>query len=175
MVLKDYRKNFEERPYSNPQVTWPYSHAGKNPLKKKPEEESNPVAAVSKHRVPVFDGLPLDWSPEEAVKRLADELDICYFTSGTSSSEKIRCLIIVYGLMITDLLLTKNKRYGNSATDPVSVFARDVSTRDRLRVRMDDKVSRLMRGGDFGDKEDPRVDLTGYLLLDLILDYLEKN
>lgn len=61
------------------------------------------------------------------------------------------------------LLCEKNKAYGNSALDPVRVFSRASAT-EQLRVRIDDKLSRLQRG-DPNDNEDTKLDLVGYLLL----------
>jgi len=63
-------------------------------------------------------------------------------------------------------LLAKNAAYGDSALNPVRVFSK-ASTEEQIRVRLDDKLSRLQRGSAFGD-EDTLMDLTGYLLLLLI-------
>lgn len=63
---------------------------------------------------------------------------------------------------VRDLLLRKNAAYGNSALDPVRVFSR-ADRLEQLRVRIDDKLSRLARGR--GDDEDTELDLIGYLLL----------
>lgn len=60
-------------------------------------------------------------------------------------------------------LLEKNRAYGNSALEPVRVFSRADSA-EQIRVRIDDKLSRLMRGGEFpGD--DTVLDLIGYFIL----------
>ncbi len=61
------------------------------------------------------------------------------------------------------MLLAKNEAYGNSALDPVRIFARDLSTDAQIRVRIDDKLSRLARGQAAG--EDVIADLMGYLVL----------
>ena len=63
---------------------------------------------------------------------------------------------------VKELLLEKNRAYGNSALEPVRVFSR-ASTTEQLRVRIDDKLSRLVRGSDAG--EDVELDLIGYLVL----------
>jgi hypothetical protein len=63
---------------------------------------------------------------------------------------------------IGDLLKSKNRAYGNSALDPVRVFSK-ASTSEQLRVRLDDKLSRLARGSAAG--EDVETDLMGYLVL----------
>lgn len=59
-------------------------------------------------------------------------------------------------------LTTKNQAYGNSALNPVRVFSKS-NTTEQLRVRIDDKLSRIARGHDAG--EDTVHDLIGYLVL----------
>lgn len=66
---------------------------------------------------------------------------------------------------VKTLLMSKNEAYGNSALDPVMCFSK-LSASERLRVRMDDKISRLLRGSDAG--EDTRFDMLGYLVIDRI-------
>lgn len=63
---------------------------------------------------------------------------------------------------LRELLLDKNRAYGNSALEPVRVFSR-ASVVEQLLVRIDDKLSRLSRGSDAG--EDVELDLIGYLVL----------
>lgn len=60
------------------------------------------------------------------------------------------------------MLLERNRAYGDSALNPVRVFSK-ASTDEQLRVRLDDKLSRLSRGQAAG--EDPEWDLMGYLVL----------
>jgi hypothetical protein len=60
------------------------------------------------------------------------------------------------------MLLAKNEAYGNSALDPVRIFS-SADTAEQIRVRIDDKLSRLKRGSDAG--EDVIADLLGYLVL----------
>lgn len=60
------------------------------------------------------------------------------------------------------LLLAKNAAYGDAALSPLRVFSR-CDAAEGLRVRIDDKLSRLARGDDAG--EDTRRDLLGYLVL----------
>lgn len=64
---------------------------------------------------------------------------------------------------VRDMLLAKNKRYGNSALEPLRVFSQASAT-EQIRVRIDDKLSRLYRGIR-GDDEDTVLDLIGYLIL----------
>ena len=63
---------------------------------------------------------------------------------------------------IHEMLLEKNKAYGNSALNPVRIFSK-ASASEQLRVRIDDKLSRLARGSNAG--EDVVRDLIGYLVL----------
>jgi hypothetical protein len=64
---------------------------------------------------------------------------------------------------IEAMLLAKNEAYGNSALNPVRVFSK-ASNVEQLRVRIDDKLSRLMRGSEVAN-EDTTLDLIGYLVL----------
>ena len=64
---------------------------------------------------------------------------------------------------ISDMLIEKNNSYGNSALDPIQVFA-DYDPVSQILVRIDDKLSRIKRGNEFpGD--DTINDLIGYLIL----------
>lgn len=64
------------------------------------------------------------------------------------------------------MLLRKNAAYGDSAFNPVRILSTS-SPEEQIRVRIDDKLSRLVRGRD--DGENTLVDLTGYFLLLLSL------
>lgn len=61
-------------------------------------------------------------------------------------------------------LTAKNAKYGDSAAHPMRVFSR-APTDEQLRVRIDDKLSRLARGSGTADGEDTLLDLVGYLAL----------
>lgn len=63
---------------------------------------------------------------------------------------------------VRSMLLAKNMAYGNSALDPLRLFSH-ASPVEQIRVRIDDKLSRIMRGQAAG--EDVVDDLIGYLLL----------
>lgn len=70
---------------------------------------------------------------------------------------------VLYELQqIQDMLLQKNAAYGNAALEPIRVFSKADSSAG-LRIRIDDKLSRLARGADAG--EDTIKDLLGYLVL----------
>ena len=65
-------------------------------------------------------------------------------------------------LEMYETLIEKNKQYGNSALEPVRIFSK-ADTGEQLKVRIDDKLSRLARGK--GNTEDTVLDLMGYLVL----------
>jgi len=64
---------------------------------------------------------------------------------------------------IKELLLEKNRKYGDSALNPVRVFSKSDHL-EQIRVRLDDKLSRLRNQQDDED-EDVVNDLIGYLVL----------
>jgi hypothetical protein len=67
---------------------------------------------------------------------------------------------------IEDMLIAKNRAYGDSALDPVRVFSK-ADAIEQLYVRIDDKLSRVKRGHEYpGD--DTIADLVGYMILLLI-------
>lgn len=65
---------------------------------------------------------------------------------------------------IQDMLLDKNRRYGNSALAPVRICSK-ADAREQLLVRIDDKLNRLIN---LGLEEDTLKDLAGYVILLLI-------
>lgn len=71
---------------------------------------------------------------------------------------------------VVDTLREKNRLYGNSAVDPLRIFSR-APIDEQLKVRIDDKLSRLARGRG-QDDEDVLLDLCGYIAL---LASLPKN
>lgn len=64
---------------------------------------------------------------------------------------------------IREMLLDKNRKYGDSALSPKRVFSK-ASAVEQINVRMDDKLSRLM-SGQLDDTEDVELDLIGYIIL----------
>ena len=76
---------------------------------------------------------------------------------------------------IKELLIHKNRKYGNSALKPCRVFSK-ASAVEQLLVRIDDKLNRIMQGaGLLADDEDVINDLIGYLVLLKIGMNDEKN
>ena len=66
---------------------------------------------------------------------------------------------------IKELLLYKNKQYGDSALNPSRIFSKS-SAVEQLLVRIDDKLNRIKKGaGLVATDEDVIQDLIGYLVL----------
>lgn len=61
-----------------------------------------------------------------------------------------------------DFLSEKNKRYGNSALDPIQVFAGKKDS-TLIDVRIDDKLSRIKNSEEL--RKNDTIDLIGYLVL----------
>lgn len=112
-------------------------------------------------KLPVWEGFG-GVQPETADEAL-DEIRKC-LVEGTETQVDIAR----FGLALTCLLLEKNRKYGNSAGAPIAVFS-NLDAFERLKVRMDDKLSRLSRGDNSADNEDALVDLAGYLILALVV------
>jgi hypothetical protein len=64
---------------------------------------------------------------------------------------------------IEEMLLSKNRSYGDSALDPVRIFSKSDEL-EGIRVRIDDKLSRVALGTGYPG-EDTIDDLIGYLVL----------
>ena len=65
---------------------------------------------------------------------------------------------------LTDLLIRKNKSYGNSATHPANIFSKGNAV-DSLCARIDDKLMRISNKGINPDTMDTIDGLIGYLCL----------
>jgi hypothetical protein len=63
---------------------------------------------------------------------------------------------------LRDFLIEKNKSYGDSALNPVRIMSKSDPI-EQIKVRIDDKLSRLSRGMAAG--EDVEWDLFGYFAL----------
>lgn len=94
----------------------------------------------------------------------SDELRISGLPVGSDTPKPgIQDMILSECLELAEFLQEKNKAYGNSALEPVRIFSR-ADTVEQLRVRIDDKLSRLMRGKEYAG-DDSIKDLLGYLIL----------
>lgn len=65
-------------------------------------------------------------------------------------------------LALAVFLMQKNLAYGNSALEPIRAMSK-ADPAEQIRVRMDDKLSRMIRGEAAG--EDPAHDFVGYWVL----------
>ena len=74
-----------------------------------------------------------------------------------------QCDIAAVCDQLKELLLEKNRKYGDSALNPVRVFSK-ASPLEQIKVRLDDKLSRLRNQQDDED-EDVLTDLIGYIVL----------
>jgi hypothetical protein len=64
---------------------------------------------------------------------------------------------------LKELLLAKNRKYGDAALSPLRVFSKADAV-EQIKVRLDDKLSRLANQQSDED-EDVLQDLLGYLIL----------
>jgi hypothetical protein len=74
---------------------------------------------------------------------------------------------------IKELLLTKNRKYGDSAINPTRVFSK-ASAEEQILVRLDDKLSRW-KNQQVDEDEDVIMDLIGYLILYRIAKKTKEN
>jgi hypothetical protein len=65
---------------------------------------------------------------------------------------------------IRDLLVSKNKAYGDSAISPDNIFSK-LDNAQAICARIDDKLSRIKNNGLDDATEDTLDDLIGYLIL----------
>tara|TARA_R110001583_G_scaffold23353_4_gene86392 strand:+ start:10195 stop:10476 length:282 start_codon:yes stop_codon:yes gene_type:complete len=72
------------------------------------------------------------------------------------------------------LLKSKQDSYGNSALEPLHIFAKG-SAVDSLCARIDDKLARIKNVGLNDETEDTLYDLCGYLVLLIIAKDCENN
>ena len=67
---------------------------------------------------------------------------------------------------VKQMLLDKNRKYGNSALNPKRIFSK-ANTIEQINVRIDDKLSRI-ESAQLDDDEDVVFDLLGYLVLRIV-------
>lgn len=74
---------------------------------------------------------------------------------------------------VKDLLLSKNRKYGNSALNPKRIFSK-ADPIEQINVRIDDKLSR-QASSQYDEDEDITLDLIGYLILRRIAEKLHGD
>lgn len=90
----------------------------------------------------------------------SEKLDIAHTLTKTQQE------IYDLGQEITNMLIEKNRKYGDSALNPTRIFSK-ANAVEQIKVRIDDKLSRVLSGQDDED-EDIDLDLVGYLYLLII-------
>ena len=63
-----------------------------------------------------------------------------------------------------NLLIEKNRRYGDSALHPINIFSK-LDGNEQIKIRLDDKLSRIINGS---YSKNDLADVTGYLILLMI-------
>ena len=87
---------------------------------------------------------------------------------GVTSLPESQKRIKLVGEEIINFLLEKNDQYGDSALEPNRIFSQ-ADTAEQIKVRIDDKINRLVMVTDNLEKdEDILKDLIGYLMLLLV-------
>ena len=67
---------------------------------------------------------------------------------------------------LAEFLKEKNRAYGDSALNPTRIFSK-ADPLEQIRVRIDDKLNRLMKGQEYAG-DDTVKDLAGYLVLFMV-------
>jgi hypothetical protein len=92
----------------------------------------------------------------------ANKLDNVYINDEPLRNNTEREIVTVCD-DIKNLLIEKNRAYGNSVLEPSNVFAKS-SALDQISTRIDDKLNRVKKGHEY-QGEDTIDDLIGYLVL----------
>ena len=100
---------------------------------------------------------------DKEIEKQFDELTMKLEGKDTDSQYKITEVVS----QLQELLITKNKAYGNSALEPINIFSKNDAV-DSLCARIDDKLSRIKNKGLSDETEDTLFDLAGYLILLII-------
>lgn len=66
-----------------------------------------------------------------------------------------------------DLLLTKNRRYGDAALHPLKIFSKNDAS-NSIKVRIDDKLNRIMNSTEENPRANDICDVIGYCFLLLL-------
>jgi len=98
------------------------------------------------------------WTPSTTIDDIAEVT----FTNELKGSFEIDLLKVTRE--ITELLILKNKAYGNTALNPTNIFSK-LSATEAICARLDDKIARIKNKGINDKTEDTVDDLIGYLLL----------
>ena len=75
---------------------------------------------------------------------------------------------------LSNLLIKKNKAYGDSALNPAGIFSK-LEASEALKIRLDDKLKRIQNVGVSDETEDTLMDCAGYMVLLMIALDNESN
>lgn len=76
---------------------------------------------------------------------------------------------------VEELLIAKNRAYGNSFMFPINIFSK-ATAMEQINVRIDDKLNRLKKGKNTECvQEDTILDLIGYLVLLRVLQKVDQQ
>ena len=97
-------------------------------------------------------------------ERAGQSINECvYFEKKEEPVNDTESKIVAMCDTIKSVLVSKNRKYGDSALNPIRIFSKS-DAKEQLRVRIDDKLNRIInRKAD--EDEDAVLDLIGYLIL----------
>lgn len=75
---------------------------------------------------------------------------------------------------IAEMLIIKNRDYGNSVFEPLGVFSM-LPAIEQIKARIDDKLKRIKNDSEKAFIEDTEKDLIGYLILKRVYYRLQKQ
>jgi hypothetical protein len=103
----------------------------------------------------------------QRLQQLLDEEEEAYINEIFDEESDSEFKIKEVTNQLQELLIKKNRAYGNSALEPLNVFSKHNAV-DSLCARLDDKLSRIKNKGLNDKTEDTLFDLAGYLILLII-------
>ena len=89
------------------------------------------------------------------------------------SPESVKAEILAVVKNVAEILVDKNRKYGNAALQPKRIFSRS-NLIEQLNIRIDDKLSRIANQQEDED-EDAELDLVGYLILKRVCKNLQEK
>ena len=104
------------------------------------------------------------WETDRNLPPSNSNIDVIVECEGVEIKNDFKTDLLITTKELTDLLISKNKAYGNTALNPVKVFSR-LNSSEALCARIDDKIMRIKNKGINDETEDTVSDLIGYLLL----------
>ena len=143
-----------------------YRHKDKNVPKKTKKDWVNDMEALKK-AYRYVDDVTKEATTKVVIHTATNPSDVLKAAGSkglTNTQRKIEneCKAIMY------FLLKKNEAYGDSAIAPIRIFSQS-DAQEQLKVRIDDKLNRLMQGNStIETDEDVIKDLIGYLILLLV-------